>query len=455
MKNKLIICFPLEIKSREFYPKICLAYSLLKTNKVDVVIGDKKYFFVDFDKSKNLIFFYKGGGTHLINTFRSVSKNNFFFNLDEEGPISLFQKRDLDLKINKNIDKYIKKIFLWGDLDKKAYKLQKNFIKNKFKVFGHPKFDVLQKPFVGIFQKEFKQIKQKYKNFIFIPSHYTVDNVIDDENYYLYVQNLYSRDVKKQLFEEKKKYERFVNVIKSIAKDNPEKLFIFRPHPGQSTRKVKEKFGKIPKNLKIIFKYTVTPWIMACDHYIHSGCTTVFEAIKLNKTISYISNSDDCDNVWSKIGKKILIKDLLNKKVILGFQKPAKYPKKFVEKLVKNLTTNDSFGKNFISFLNEDDYFKNRSKLIIRRYNLKKNFFNIFISNLKKHALKIKIIARFLASIDPSLVFSKDLKDSKLEKISQKEIKKKLDLISKLDNSNYRFKITDLNGHIFRINRTK
>ena len=29
--------------------------------------------------------------------------------------------------------------------------------------------------------------------------------------------------------------------------------------------------------------------------------------------------------------------------------------------------------------------------------------------------VKIKIIARFLASIDPSLVFSKDLKDSKLD----------------------------------------
>ena len=54
--------------------------------------------------------------------------------------------------------------------------------------------------------------------------------------------------------------------------------------------------------IKIIFKYTVTPWIIACKSYIHSGCTTVFEAITLNKKIFYLSNNNKFDELWCKIG---------------------------------------------------------------------------------------------------------------------------------------------------------
>ena len=455
MKKKLIICFPLEIKSREFYPKLCLAYSLLKTKKIDIVIGDKKNFFIDFDKSKNLIFFYKGGGLHLLNFFKAISKNNYFFNLDEEGPISLFLKRDLDLKINKTINKYIKKIFLWGNFDKEAYKLKDNFEKKKFHVFGHPKFDVLQKPFVRLFSKEYKFIKKNYKNFVFIPSHYTVDNVIDDQNYYLYIENLYKRDVKKQLLEENFKYLNFVSVVKLIAENNPKKLFIFRPHPGQSIDKVKKTFGKIPRNLKIIFKYTVTPWIMACDDFIHSGCTTVFEAVKLKKRITYISNYDNCDVVWSKIGKRLDAKQ--KKKILKHFEtnlnKFKSSNNKYLENLVKNLTTKKSFNSQFVQFLKNEDYFSKNSRLFVRNYNLKKNFLNILLSNLKYHLLKIRIIAKIMANIDPSLVFSKDLKDSKFTKTNKKEIREKLQLISKFDNSKDKFKVQDLNGHMFKISR--
>ena len=55
MNNKLIVCFPLEIKQRELFSKLYLSYLLLKTKKIDIVIGDKKFFLIDYEKSKNLI----------------------------------------------------------------------------------------------------------------------------------------------------------------------------------------------------------------------------------------------------------------------------------------------------------------------------------------------------------------------------------------------------------------
>ena len=37
-------------------------------------------------------------------------------------------------------------------------------------------------------------------------------------------------------------------------------------------------FKDKPKNLKLIYKYSVTPWIMSCDVHIHSGCLTAIES---------------------------------------------------------------------------------------------------------------------------------------------------------------------------------
>ena len=121
MNKKIIICFPLEIKDRELYPKLLLSYYLLKTKKIEIIIGDKKNFFIDAEKSKNLIIFWKGGGKHILNLYHHLKKNNYIFNLDEEGPICLMNKHDIALKINTLVHKYMDKIFLWGNNDLKIY----------------------------------------------------------------------------------------------------------------------------------------------------------------------------------------------------------------------------------------------------------------------------------------------------------------------------------------------
>jgi len=163
MNKKLIICFPIEIKDRELYPKLLVAYYLLKTKKIDVIIGDKKNFFIDTEKSKNLIVFWKGGGKHIFNLYHHLKKNNFIFNLDEEGPISLMNKHDLALKVNIFVHKYMDKIFLWGNDDFKIYSKKDKNKKKDIKIFGHPKLDLLKKPFIKIFEKQLVKIKKNTK----------------------------------------------------------------------------------------------------------------------------------------------------------------------------------------------------------------------------------------------------------------------------------------------------
>ena len=456
MNNKLTICFPLEVKRRELISKLYLSYLLLKTKKIDIVIGDKKFFFIDYEKSKNLIFFYKGGGKHLLNLFKGVSKNNYIFNLDEEGPISMLTSIDHKLKVNNQINKYIHKIILWGENDKKIYEKRKCYEKKKTYILGHPKLDLLKKPYLKLFKKDYESINKNFKNFIFIVSHYNVDGVIDDENYHLYIQNLHLQKkdkIKKMISDQKNKYSEFVQLIKKIAEKNPNKQFIFRPHPAQDLDKVIKSFGNFPKNLKIIFKYTVTPWIIACDQYIHAGCTTVFEAEKLKKKITYISNFGEFDSIWSNIGYKFFIRD--EDKILSFFKKDIKVPKinnpKKINAVVKNINKEYEFGKNFVNMLKKENYLQKKSSLYMRNYDLKKSYIKYFLSYIKTNVLKIKIIARLAAHYIPDFVLTKKLKNSKFYKCNRNELVKILLLFTKLDNSNIKFKVSKLNEHMFKI----
>ena len=79
-------------------------------------------------------------------------------------------------KILENVDEY----FVWG---KKDFGIIKKKIKdkNKFLIFGHPKFDLLKSKNISFFEDNVSRIKKKYKNLIFIPSSFITDQVMGDK----------------------------------------------------------------------------------------------------------------------------------------------------------------------------------------------------------------------------------------------------------------------------------
>ena len=95
------------------------------------------------------------------------------------------------------------------------------------------------------------------------------------------------------------------------------------------------------------------------------------------------------------------------------------------------------------------------SQLYLRNYDLEDNFIKNILSNLKKISLKINFIARILSHFYPDIVMTKEMKESKFDKISKIEINKNLKFFSKIDRSKNTFKITKLNNHMFRISKLK
>ena len=144
-----------------------------------------------------------------------------------------------------------------------------------------------------IFKKENNFIRNKFKKFVLITGHYPSSSVRTTENWISnvskkilgnkkYLDKHIKTKLKFNTFR-KNNYESLLNLTIKIAKENPNITFVFRRHPMENEDFLKIKFADKPKNLKLIYKFSVTPWIYNCNFHLHSGCLSSLETIKLKK----------------------------------------------------------------------------------------------------------------------------------------------------------------------------
>ena len=71
--------------------------------------------------------------------------------------------------------KKIDNFYFWGKKDLSNLNKKFYLYKNRLKITGHPKFDILKKPYNKVFSKELDYIKNKYGNFVFFVSSFELN----------------------------------------------------------------------------------------------------------------------------------------------------------------------------------------------------------------------------------------------------------------------------------------
>ena len=309
----MTVLLPIEIKVREFHSKIFLASKLLDKTHFDVVIGEKNKVYNLFKHNQGVYLLSKGGPRLRFSFDKKIYEKNFLGVLDEEGPISNFDINEKKSRLHKDILKNLDDYFLWGNDDYKSNKpFLQNFKKN-LHIFGHPKFDILKKKHINFYQKEISKLKKKYGKFVFISSSFPVDQIMNQsafnkfrfDNFFFVMKKkkeLIKKDFDNYLKGEKENYLNLIKLTKKFASENPDIKIIFRPHPRQRIDLVKKRFGNKNKNIKIIYEGVITPWIAACELYLHGGCTSFLEAASLEKKIIYFVTAEH--NKKSEMFKK-------------------------------------------------------------------------------------------------------------------------------------------------------
>ena len=284
-----------------------------------------------------------------------------------------------------------------------------------------------------MYKKEIEEIKRIYGEFIFIPSSFGTysirDQDVQDKNFELnYIQN---NNYKKDLFKEYKKkremsndnFNNFIDFVKSLSKKSKKKI-VFRPHPFQDKRKIESLFSSY-SNIIVNYDYNITPWIMACDIYIHGGCSSVFEAISMHKKkiVFFLENLifrkhslfKDISYYFKNINECVdfIIKDDFSTKQNL-----------LLEKYIANIFTKD-FNSKLTYLINDYDYLKSKfeknsfiKKIYIRltlyfkkiidiifyyeHYSITKKYYNKNYQLQKISSLKLNDIVKTLTKINPN-----------------------------------------------------
>lgn len=398
---------PLEIKSRDFFPRLLLSLFLCKLGKIKVFIGHRSH--VNFFAQNHQPGVYFGLATirNFNELYKNIKKNgNFLFISDEEGLLTYQVSYYKKFKVSKEIINLCDGIFVWG---KKNFQILKSLIpQKKLYLYGHPRIDLLHPKFKNIYKEELSNIKKKYGKYILICTTFSYINYFEQN--IKYVDLLKKRDFfrSEKDIRDWKQYEILKNKIKNelfkyireFSLKNNKINILIRPHPSESEEMYSD-LKKIP-NVHLSNEYSVHPWILGCEFLINHYCTTTFEGLAAKKkifTIKTYKQSKMENPDFFKLTKVFNnCNEFLNYnfKDNFDFNKKIKLAKKYVENFASNSFASKLIAKEIINHINNKEF--NKKKIYLLKYKIKMLF--IYFKNFffRKHNYvthKIKKIEKY------------------------------------------------------------
>ena len=447
----MIVAFPIEISAREYLSKLFCSYKILSKTNYRVVFGKKSEVYNFYKKNKGIYLITKGGAVEHF-AFKKDFPHNKLSLLDEEGPLINFSyNSDFVARTNFTVLEKLSDYFCWGLRD---YSMMKKILNEKKLILsGHPKFDLCDKKYAVFFKEKKKILNKKYGKFLLVASSFiSADGYIDNDIYSKWIVKAVEKklrkkkynDLKKYFSVEKNYYNNLIKFTKKISINHPDLKIIFRPHPRQDVEKVKKRFDKKKyKNIFVIKEGSITPFIYASKYYLHSGCTTSLEAAILGKKIFFLQNQfKNAKILYNKFGVTLGQKDhnLLSK--YIKNKKQYNLKKNNINKFIHN---NNKFFFNDILIKRLKKVNLQSNDILFGDYSKKIEI----LSRFKAFIYNSKILISLLSLIYPNILFNKEYKISKFEKIDINKINNDLKKFQNIDKLKFKFTINKINDNAY------
>jgi len=440
-QSKKHVIIPYEIKKRELDSILFLARDLISKNYI-VYISSKQRINSNLDYFPKSIILLKSLGPKNFTYLKKIkSLGHIISCLDVEG-VNYLEKNKLKKRASDENLNLVEYFFCWGKKMKKDMITLFPKFKEKFKLTGHPRIEILKKKNIRLYENESNKIKFKYNDFILFTTFFPTFNFFDSTKNLTQLRIKFGNNTnigKKLQLHQKKNFFYFIDLIKKISKEFPNERLIVRPHPVENKNYWIDNF-KNYKNVNVTLDDQSTcSWILSSKLLIGCNCTTLIEAYFLGKkSLNYMPYRDkSVHNELSRVCSEVIY----NPMQVINIIKKKKYK-------VNNLKR-ENFKK--ISNIIYNNGHINSNKQII------KYFDKIKLYSLPKKKAKInffiKKVIRFFY-----LFFSKKFTSSKQNQIifhktgntSLSEINEKFLRIS---NDKLNFKIEEVLPDIFKLKK--
>ncbi len=223
------------------------------------------------------------------------------FVLDEEALVrqtdNLFLRKHVP-----SVFKNVEKVFAWGESDRDFW-LRSNIVPAaKLTITGNPRVDLMRPELLKYHEQKVTEIKNKIGKYVLINTNFPTVNNAMGEFHKFNISDTRNRATTEEeitgfLSHKRDVFDRFVELIPSLAAAIQPHTLVVRPHPSED-RTVWEELAKNIANVEVILDGGVVPWIMGSEILIHNNCTTAVEAALLKKPVASFMplTSDKFDN---------------------------------------------------------------------------------------------------------------------------------------------------------------
>ncbi len=419
-----------EIKKREFLSRFLLALEAA-SNGHSVYLGNIVQLL-----DKNLL---KPGLIHhksltpnkkRINQLKNLRKRNFLITSQDEevGHVNENGSEYVSTRFGESTIKLVDYLFTWGKFDYKNLSSKYPKLKKKIINTGNPRADYWRKDFKKYYGK-------KSNKYILISSNF--ENIFGNTT--LYEKYKFLKETKyfklgmseKLLFKrmtiEAILIEKFINLLKKLAKIYKRKKFLFRPHPIENSSHWKIIFEDY-KNFLVDNSNNLSDALNKAEIVMHNGCTGGLEsAIREIPTISYMPIKDTIGHpisnrvsIIKKTESSVIseIKKILNKKKKYELKKNSF---KEIDYRFENISNKPSY-KNIVKFWNnlkDNKHCKVNNEFLIKAF-------------LKSKLLRKNISPRPYVNVKFKPFSNSEILEikSRLENINPKYKKVKIELLS-------------------------
>jgi len=303
--KKRVIFIPVETISRELDYKIVLALDLLAKDNI-ILLGQHN--FLD-----SIMGFFKNGtyiGKHVFkdsfptsfNLYKRYKKNNFsILWMHEEGGIYAGDRKNWKKVLDELLDpSALNKddaILTWGEFQKMHYGEMSSA--SSINV-GVPRFNLSQGTDLRKIITKFNRVKER--DYVLINTNFSTVNYHSDRKRMLrnLIESFINVDdnmkLARHFASQNKIFGHFINLVTDLASNHPEQLFVFRPHPTESSKIYKLLFSALP-NVLVTKQFSAVEWMDQCKCLIQNGCTTSLEAYFMGKRIINFFPFEDRDSI--------------------------------------------------------------------------------------------------------------------------------------------------------------